>query len=427
MLRNAFELLATEATLRAHQKQTLDAGNSFFIDDTTVTPVTGVFVLTRVDGIVRILTVVAAVNGASEVLGGSFTFQFSEDGVSVTIARTFPIGDLAVPRAFNLINAGAYYRISFTPSVPLVPGQAIAISTTLRRQDDGDFATLASDEQEEASAAFGSAFAYLKVFSEITGKSVNLRPNERGNLITADFLTEVAKGNVAGHRLISQLGRNDDVDAAAFETLWTGGGAYVYPVVAGVISTVSASLLDDGAPAGTGAHTVTFEGLNAALAEISETIVLNGIVPVLTVLAFLRVNRAFVATAGALGSNQGLITATVGVIVIASIPVGTATVPAPNRSLAAIRTIPAGHVAYLLAATFAASNTAVGFLRICEPGGATQTRDRYQAGASTAGAVFKYDAPVFIPAGSDVQIDAQVTNNNTVVTARFDMLLVEDV
>jgi hypothetical protein len=405
-------------------RQSLDAANSGVIAAPGTT-FTGDWVLTREVGIVRLLTVLASTVPSG--LGATFVFEFSEDGVTPTIMETRPIGDFSTVREFDLINAGAYYRVSLVLSRPLVGGELVFVSTTLRRQNDGAFVRLAGQEIEEQNAAFPQTFAYLKAFDEMTGKSVNLRPNEVGILLTADFLTEVAKGNVSRHRLIQQVGANPDADAAASETVWSTGAPYAYPTVAAVVSLVSTSVLDTAA--GTGARTIRLEGLDGVCAEISETVALNGLAPVSTVATFLRVHRFFVATAGVLDANQGVIVGTVGALSLATIPVGTATMPAENGSLTAVRTIPAGHTGYLLAVSFlaqqnTASATAVGFLRIREPGGVFRTRDCYQAGATSSGSVVRYHSPISVPAQSDVQVDCAVSNNNTQVSARMDLLLV---
>lgn len=58
----------------------------------------------------------------------------------------------------------------------------------------------------------------------------------------------------------------------------------------------------------TGAHTVLIEGLDADYDEISETIILNGTIPVDLVNSYLRVNNMSVVTAGTGLTNAGTIT-----------------------------------------------------------------------------------------------------------------------
>lgn len=547
------------------QPQTLNAGNS----GTILAPgaaFTGVWVLTRSVGIVRVLTVLAS--NVPLTLGGTFTFQFSEDGATPTITEARTITDFTTVRDFDLLNAGAYYRVLFTPSRVMVAAEAVYISTTLRLQDDGPFVRFANQELEEANAAMPSAFSYQKafgldmksknvrasdvsaansseallgiagvftgtaveatpfqnlsvfvgsdqagtltiqfatkaadfgtaalvvsvsrtytpgtgqgftftpvsaffrvlytngaiaqtsfrlqtvaqantlgpVFSPLTttlsdnalaqstravltgrtpsGSYANVPTNVQGNLIGADFLTEVAKGNVSGHRLIYKSGVNPDVDTAAVESVWGGGGLYTFPAAAATVSCVSDSGLDTAA--GTGARTVTILGLNASYVEISETVTLNGIVPVLTVASFLRINGVVVATAGSGATNAGNLTFLIGATTAAYMAVGYA---AAN---AAVVTVPAGYTAYLLnVAVSSTNNTASslgvvlrattginGILAIC---------DSYGSHSQSGGNTRDYPAPLTLPEKTDIRFDAIVGANNNEVQVSFSTLLV---
>jgi len=93
-------------------------------------------------------------------------------------------------------------------------------------------------------------------------------------------------------------------------------------------------------------------------------------------------------------------------------------------------TVPDGVDAYMLAANLSAakgSNSAVtASLRVREEGGAFRVRDVY--GAHTAGFQSNnmFTAPLKIPAHSDIIFRADsVSANNTQVSVRFDMLLVD--
>lgn len=136
-----------------------------------------------------------------------------------------------------------------------------------------------------------------------------------------DFLLEVAKGTIPGHALRNLFGVNLDVDLTS-ETIWSAGGIYVFPTAARIHSVVSTSALDTAA--GTGARTVRLEGLDTTGVTITETVILAGVVPVLTVASFLRINSFVVLTAGTGGFPAGIITATAAVdtTVSAQIEVG---------------------------------------------------------------------------------------------------------
>lgn len=165
--------------------QSVDAGNT--VTRTAAdgaTQYVGAWTRTRSIGIVRQLVVLAST--VSSGLGGTFIFEYSEDGANATISESRPIGDFASVRDFDLINAGEYFRVKFTPSRALTGGEMVFITTTQRRQNDGQFVRLANQQIEEANAAMGQAFAYLKAFIAGTGKSVNLRATPDEAFITSD-------------------------------------------------------------------------------------------------------------------------------------------------------------------------------------------------------------------------------------------------
>ncbi len=45
-------------------------------------------------------------------------------------------------------------------------------------------------------------------------------------------MLEIAKGNVPGHSTVNKFGRNTDIDTAAKEDIWDGGGLWVAPTQA---------------------------------------------------------------------------------------------------------------------------------------------------------------------------------------------------
>jgi hypothetical protein len=126
------------------------------------------------------------------------------------------------------------------------------------------------------------------------------------------FIEQVALGLVPGFEQFRKFGDNDSVGTSGVEDCWPPGTVRVLPAAAGVVSVVSDDVNDDGNPASTGALTVTIEGLDANYLEISETVTMEGLTPAVTTQAFLRVNRAFVATAGSTETNEGNISCSIG-------------------------------------------------------------------------------------------------------------------
>lgn len=266
------------------------------------------------------------------------------------------------------------------------------------------------------------------VRSVIMGKSpddmyLNVGVNEQGDLLTSDFLTEVAKGNIPGHELKLFSGYNADIDVAAQETVFDFGGTHIPPLTPTTVTLVSTSILDNGVIPNTGARTVVIEGLDNNYAEIKDTVTVNGIVNVLTDLAFLAVNNAYVLTFGATGANQGTITGIIGGAVQFAI------IANYNRAQIGYYTILAGKTAYLIDVGMGMSNNTSsnlhGFLYIRSgTTGSLQVIDNYGGHSQGANAMVPYKAPVRIPEKSYIRLDAAVGANNSGVNCQANLLIV---
>lgn len=159
-------------------------------------------------------------------------------------------------------------------------------------------------------------------------------------LASTDFLLEVEKGSVEGHRVMHKLGRNPGV--LGTEDIWFAGGAMNWPTAAGVVSIVSTSANDTAA--GTGARSVIVEGLLADWSEATETVALNGLAAVTTTQQFIRINRVICGAVGTYhSSNVGNITGTIGGAAMFSIEAG------KSRTQLGRYSVPLGVTAYLLA------------------------------------------------------------------------------
>lgn len=132
---------------------------------------------------------------------------------------------------------------------------------------------------------------------------------------------------------IHKFGRNADVDAAT-DDLWDFGSNYQFPTVA--TSTEIVGIAND-LPNSDGVHSVVVEGLLADGTEVSEVATLNGATPVVLTNSFFRVNRMYVDTVGASGTNSGNIDVSHS---------GSATLgrinPSEGQTMQAIYTMPAG-------------------------------------------------------------------------------------
>lgn len=236
------------------------------------------------------------------------------------------------------------------------------------------------------------------------------------------FDLQVSRNQIQGHKTLFKFGNNADINGS-LETIWSQGGLYAYPAAASVMK-VSSSSTDDAA-AGTGARTVVVSGLDANYNEISETVELNGQTEVTTTSSFLRVFRAYVATAGSGGTAAGTIyvgtgTVTLGVPanVFAVITLGA------NQTQMALWTVPAGYTLYIYGGTFSASSantthTVLGQFLFRPLGGVF----RNVADVTVASEAFRYDweIPLAIPEKSDIEARAiALSGSNFYVTASFE-------
>jgi hypothetical protein len=227
---------------------------------------------------------------------------------------------------------------------------------------------------------------------------------------------------------VYKFGENTAVSTTE-ETIWTLGGAKTWPAAA-VALEVSSSDIDD-TSAGTGAQTVTIEGLDANYAEISETVDMNGQTVdagSTTTATFLRVNRMFVATAGTTNTNEGTIYTSTGTQT-AGVPTDLTTVQAsiaPNegQSEHAAYTIPAGKTGYLHGVHVSChdnTNNASIRIRTSENGGPWLVQDKFLVFQDTIDFHFEY--PLIFNEKTDIEILGTAGASTVDVTATFSLAL----
>lgn len=168
--------------------------------------------------------------------------------------------------------------------------------------------------------------------------------------INTPYPYQIAESNIPGHYPVRRYGHNHDVGTSP-ETVSHIDALMYYPAVAEILMVRSDDADDDGDPAGTGAHTVWYQGLNNAYGLITDTITLNGTTAVPTNKPFLRVFKKRVLTAGASGHNEGTIT-TYGNDNASKID---AIYDGENESHSASFTVPAGQTLYILDLTISDS------------------------------------------------------------------------
>ena len=241
------------------------------------------------------------------------------------------------------------------------------------------------------------------------------------------FELQVSRGQIQGHRNVTIFGFNPDVDQNQV-SVWPLQSLITFPAAA-LQMTVSSSSAND-TSAGTGARTIVVQGLDANYNEISETVTMNGQTAVTMTAAFLRVNYAYVLTAGSGNGAAGDIYIGTGTV--------TAGVPATvydiiktdyNTTTTGSYTIPAGYTGYMSQGLFSAGQVS----------GSTQVQGRLMTRGTdnirrtvaittlnngVADYVFEY--PLEIPEKTTVEATAIGSANNNACSSMFIILLVQN-
>lgn len=256
------------------------------------------------------------------------------------------------------------------------------------------------------------------------------RFNTGGAQIVADFGSEVVAGGVEGYGNVTKFGRNSDIDTAAAEDVWEGGGTYSgFPTGAPETVEVFSGSAND-TSAGTGARTVRITGLKTSSSAAYETedLTLNGTTAVTSSSTWYRVNRMVVLTAGSGGQNAGILTCrhtTTAANVFVNVAVGY------NQSTVAAYTVPAGIGGQLVGLTInmarasGAAGSATVSLRVRETGGVFRASRVYEISNSFS-VMPPLKLPIVLPAGADIKVRVDsVSDNNTTVTAEMEILLID--
>ena len=237
----------------------------------------------------------------------------------------------------------------------------------------------------------------------------------------------VARGLVRGTSVIHKFGRNDNIGSAP-ETIWMHGGIYTYLTSPSTLFTHSTG--DDGVGED-GAQTITIQGLDVNFNLIEETVTVNS--DVATTKQFLRVFRAFVATAGSLTANDGNIIISTEVngagTVVADIGLmGTGTTFGLGQTQLALYTIPAGYTGLVTnwnvgVGDYNDSVTAFLLARELDGGAPFRTRDVMDVSGGFHQRI--YNVPHAFPSKTDIEIRA-INSSGTAVSSSFDIVLIKN-
>ena len=241
------------------------------------------------------------------------------------------------------------------------------------------------------------------------------------------FELQVARGQIQGHKNVTVFGFNPDVDTTQV-SVWPLPSLITFPAAA-LQMTVSSTSAND-TSAGTGARTVVVQGLDANYNEVTETVTMNGQTAVTMSTALLRVNYAYVATAGSGNSAAGDIYIGTGTV--------TAGVPATvydiikfdyNNTTTGSYTVPANYTAYVSQGLFSAgqaggSNQVQGRLLTRGTNNIRMTAALTTLNNGVANYVFEY--PLAVPEKTTIEATAIGSANNNGVSSMFIVLLVKN-
>ena len=257
---------------------------------------------------------------------------------------------------------------------------------------------------------------------------VNLA-DEDGNIINSFAAASnivISAGDLTGYSAINKFGRNPNIGGAP-ETIWMYGGRYVYLTSPSTVYAHSADT--DDSVSGTGARTVTIQGLDGNYESIEETVTVRS--GVATTAQFLRVFRAFVVTSGSTGTNEGNIIISTGAAgtgtVLADIgTIGTGTTYGLGQTQLALYTIPADKTGYLTAWNIGVgsyNDSVTVSLLSREFNSAFRTRDIMDVPGGSH--VRNYSVPIKLPAKTDVEIIG-IASTGTNISSSFDIILVDN-
>ena len=259
-----------------------------------------------------------------------------------------------------------------------------------------------------------------------------LLADKDGNVINSFGVASnipIANNDVQGYTSIHKFGRNPSIGNAP-ETVWMHGGTYEYLDVGAASTLYAYSANAQDSASGTGARTITILGLDNNFNEIEETVTVGG-AP--TTLQFLRVYRAYIATAGSLTTNKGNVLITTGTggtgTVLADIGlIGTGTTYGLGQTQLALYTIPAGKTGYLTTWNVGCApmnNKATVLLKSRELDGDAPFRTKDIVDLVGGYHHQNYSIPLRFPEKTDIEVVAS-GDTTTIVSSSFDLILVDN-
>lgn len=253
---------------------------------------------------------------------------------------------------------------------------------------------------------------------------VPIDPN--GHLCTDENLN-IALGCYSNLKHINKFGHNETV-GTSFEDVWEQEGVWT-PMAAASTLAVSSSSAND-TSAGTGARTIQLMGLDADYNEIEEIVTLNGQTPVVTTALFLRINRAYIVTAGSGEENAGdLYIADDSTAHTAGVPITASAIQAKigvgeGQTLIARYTIPAGFTAYVSDVYMSSGNAKIVDIRLLRWDHANLVKRIFYEGRSVdVQLTHEFKPYMKILEKETILAKAKVTATTGIISIGFDLIL----
>jgi hypothetical protein len=243
----------------------------------------------------------------------------------------------------------------------------------------------------------------------------------------------IAFGSVNGWKVIHKFGHNSDL-GTAIEDVWAAGGVHSFLTAATLLEVVSDDVNDTSA--GSGARTVTLEGLDGDFKEITETVSMNGTSAVATTQSFIRIHRAYVATNGTYGTGSA------GDITVRVVSAGATQAIIQETTFDAVAwdygqsqiaryTVPAGKFAFLSHVHVGCESNKRADFALFQRQGAdvvaapfTPQRVIETFDGVSGDIEFTFDAPIILPAKTDIFMMARLSSgSNGRVTTSFEVFV----
>lgn len=242
------------------------------------------------------------------------------------------------------------------------------------------------------------------------------------------WLQSVSEGRVAGYSTLDKFGFIELVTTITDpETLWEGGGVYIYSTSADIVSLASSD--------GTDTQDIEIQGLDAEGEEVIQTITLSGTARVPLTTALYRVYRMQNMGDTDLEGTVFCYTGTGTVPTIGDPEVRCIIDNGNNQTLMALYTIPLGKVGFLyrgeVGVSFTAGPQATDYAKVDyrsrRNGGVFKIKKRVTL--ITTGASIFQDArsfPDVIPALTDIELYIEEVSASMGMWGTFDILIVDE-